>query len=239
MSSTENETQKSSSWSLMSLLAGVVLGVFIFMMYTKISGGGETLAGLKDILAAVPEKDKVDGSKYILNTVTFAARLQDEIASYDRKTAISKETQDKISGALSTESSNSMAKISMNAKLMNCLDDTIKGVTFDLIPIVSSLLNGQNASSITNLTLTGHGIYVAFGRYPDTIPNDFPADITSQMYDMHYKSKRTAYLNYVKKIQSSGQPDPQFIFLNQNGGSDPNYRLADNFGKVCPTICPN
>jgi len=209
--SNEKMDQNKTNFSFNSLLIGLLIGVGIYYLSSKVfSEPG--LDNIDEIIAAVP--DSIQGSKstYILKAVQFNARIQDEIDSYNNSNRISREFQDQLTGYK-----------------RECPDDTIKGVNFELIPIISSILEGQDKASIQDLILENYGVFVAFGKYPNASEIVLPQSMVPNNYTDDYEGRRTVFINYTKT-----ENDGSISYLNDNS----DVRLGDNLGKVCPRYCP-
>ncbi|MFZ1750347.1 MAG: hypothetical protein WAU01_09155 [Saprospiraceae bacterium] len=213
----------------MSFLIGILLGAALLIVYNIMKGEGEPSKDVEKIFAAVPESQKGNESEYIIKSIQFNDRIQAELDSYNRPTSISRDAQKLIAGGLYGGS-----------KLPNTspTGDTMRGINFDIIPLIKSLLNGQNKKNVSDLTLSGYGIYVALGRYPAAMFPNFP--FTEDVYKADYSLRKTAFINYtISNTQARNLMDsPSYTFLNADGGSDSSFRLADNIGNVCPPNCP-
>lgn len=239
MSIEQNSSSSNSSWSFLSLITGAVVGGTSLYLVNTLNPSPDTLTDIQQIIEAVPDSlNENEVSDYILSSVEFRARLQGELNSYDKETSISKEVQDLLTGSYNNGSGQPASKAMGLMSSNNCADDTIKGVNFDLLPLINSMMSGQNITDVSKLTLNGYGIYVAFSKYPDSIFSGFPHP--EQIFNQDYKSKRTAIIHYTQRLTKviGTQTQDSFYFLNKNGGSDPNLRLADNLGMVCPRHCP-
>lgn len=208
--------------------------IFIFSFFIiMMASCGNNFKDADTILAAVPEKYKSNPSEYILKSVQLAARLETEIANA-KKTSISAELQEKMAIVKKSDTINNGGKPQINqVKMMatrsmtNCPDDTIKGVKFDLAPIMASLLLGQQKTSITDLKLNGYGIYVRFAKHEMTKPEEY--DITDAEWAENYAGKKTVFINYSQNLTGGGYQ----LLLDSN-----NELLGDNFGMICPNYCP-
>jgi hypothetical protein len=211
-----NESQTSSVTIGGYILTGMIIGGLLCFLFDYINSKPPTLDNVDEIIQAIPGNKKDSASQYVLKAVQLNARLQSELDSYTRNTRISQSLQLEIAGAE-----------------RNCKGDTIKGVNFEIIPLIKSLLIGQNHEFIEDLELTNYGIFVAFGIYPSVRPLEFPVDINVTEYNDFYKDRRTAFINYTKIVGSDT------LYLNEpTNGTNPTSRIADNLGMVCPRYCP-
>jgi hypothetical protein len=220
-----NNKNQTSFSQILFLLGGILIGMGIFKFFLK---GGDSINNTDEIIAAIPEDKRSDPSKYIFGAVKFTARLEKEISEYKKTTSINRVIQD----LLANGKNSSVSKQMIANSFVSCPDDTIQGVNFDLIPIITSLLKGQNKTNIADLVTANYGIYVAFARYPDSKPSYIPNDVISDAdYNSYFKGRRTAFLNYT--FNSGSASAPEYTYLNFN-----NERLGDDIGMICPHHCP-
>lgn len=186
------------------------------------SCGSKGFSNAEKILAAVPEKYKANPEEYILKSVEFSARLQNELDAAPN-TRITEDIQKLI-----LSKKNLQTYTRATAAVPPVIESN--GVSFNLSSIMSSILLSQGTNNVQNLTFVNRGIYVEFGEYPEIMPQGLPVDPV--LYPTHYSMRETAIIKYIKIDNPTTSKDT--VFLKNSGGSI----IADDFGTPCPRICP-
>lgn len=204
-----------NKFNWLSFLAGLLAGMFILYLIN-----GQYIRLDKAAFGeSIPKGfNNAQATELITKRVRDVERIDKELKSYTADTGISKKLQEAISG---------------NSGASNGFKDTLKGITFDLEPILKSIMTGQGISSISDLIVKDHGIYVALGSYPDKKPDEFPKEITDSIYNVDFRYRQTSYVNYVSKVFENGGMTYRYIVNPKTKET-----IGDNWGNRCKPNCP-